>query len=145
MIYQVSTFVENKPGYIRKLTSLLKKENINIRAMTLSATNGCWGIFNLIVPEPEKVCTLLNESGHSSVLRQIVAVEIEDTPGGLDSMLEKLEELNINIENAYARIIKDKETGFLVIDTNDIDNAAHRISDAGINILPADIVYGTCK
>lgn len=142
MIYQVSTFLENKPGYLRRITSLLKKEKISIRAMTLSATNGCWGIFNLIVPCPEKVCELLNEHGHSSVLRQIVALEIEDQPGGLDAMLGQLEQLNINIENAYARVVKNNETAFLIIDTQNIDNAVNIISKAGIKMLSKEIVYG---
>lgn len=143
MIYQVSTFLENKPGYLRRITSLLKQEGVSIRAMTLSATNGCWGILNLIVPNPEKVCQLLNEKGLSSVLRQIVALEIEDRPGGLDQMLEQLEALNINIENAYARVAKGNETAFLIIDTHDIEDAVHIISEAGIKMLPESAVYGT--
>ena len=143
MIYQVSTFLENKPGYLRRITSLLREKGISIRAMTLSATNGCWGIFNLIVPNPEKVCELLNEKGHSSVLRQIVALEIEDQPGGLDKMLEQLEKLDINIENAYARVVKNNETAFLIVDTHDIDNATHIINEAGIKMLSGNIVYGT--
>lgn len=143
MIYQVSTFLENKTGYLRRITSLLKKEGVNIRALTLSVTDGYWGILNMIVPSPEKICKLLNEKGHSSVLRRIVALEIEDRPGGLDKMLEQLEALNINIENAYARIVKDTETAFLVIDTQEIDNAAQIICEAGIKMLSKEIVYGT--
>ncbi len=143
MTYQVSTFLENKPGYLRRITSLLKQEGISIRAMTLSATNGCWGIFNLIVPNPENVCKLLNDNGHSSVLRQIVALEIEDQPGGLDTMLEKLDELEINIENAYARVAQDEGKGFLIVDTHDINNAVHLIEEAGIPMISEEIVYGT--
>ncbi|MCF8362961.1 MAG: ACT domain-containing protein [Prolixibacteraceae bacterium] len=142
MIYQVSTFLENKPGYLRRITSLFKREKINIRAMTLSATNSSWGILSLIVHDPEKACKILNDNGHSSVLRHIVALEIEDQPGGLDSMLEKLETLDIKIENAYARVVNDGETAFLVVDTHDIDNAAHRIEDAGIPMVSEEIVYG---
>lgn len=142
MIYQVSTFLENKPGYLRRITTLFKRENINIRAMTLSATNTSWGILSLIVPDPEKACKTLNDNGHSSVLRQIAALEIEDKPGGLDAMLEKLESLGINIENAYARVVNDGETAFLVVDTHDIDNAAQRIQKAGITMVSKEIVYG---
>lgn len=142
MIYQVSTFLENKPGYLRRITSLFKRERINIRAMTLSATNTSWGILSLIVPNPEKACKTLNENGYSSVLRQIAALEIEDKPGGLDAMLEKLESLGINIENAYARVVNDGETAFLVVDTHDIDNAAQRIHEAGIPMVSKEIVYG---
>lgn len=143
MIYQVSTFVENKPGYLRRITSLLKKEGVSIRAMTLSGTSSSWGVFNLIVSNPEEVCQLLNDNGHSTVLRQIVAVEMADIAGGLDTMLAKLEELDINIENAYARGVNDNENAFLIIDTQDIDDAAARIKNAGINILSKEIVYGT--
>ena len=34
--HQVSVFLENKPGRLEKITAVLKEQQLNIRAMTLS-------------------------------------------------------------------------------------------------------------
>jgi len=56
--YQLSVFAENKPGKLAKLTSVLAKEKINIRATTI-ATADTFGVINLIVDDPnvpKKLC-----------------------------------------------------------------------------------------
>jgi hypothetical protein len=142
MAYQVSVFLENKPGHFRKVTSVLKDEGINIRTMTLATTTFGWGVLNLVVDQPEKACEKLKNADLSAALREIVVLEMLDKPGGLDEMLKVLDEAGINMENAYGRIVDEGERAFLVIDVEDVHQVEEKLTSMGIEPLPDDKVYG---
>ena len=50
-IKQLSIFVENKPGRLAEITSVLEKNNIDIRALSIADTKD-FGILRLIVNNP---------------------------------------------------------------------------------------------
>ena len=53
IVHQISVFAENKPGQLARLTRILGKEKVNIRATTI-ATTATFGVINLIVDDPQK-------------------------------------------------------------------------------------------
>jgi hypothetical protein len=142
MAYQVSVFLENKIGHLKKVTHVLNEAKINIRAMTLSHSAMGWGILNLVVSNPEKAIEWLIKSGLSATLREIVVVEMEDTPGGLDRLLEKITEAGVNFTNAYGRIVDAGKMAYLVIDVEDMQNATEKLVGAGLVLAPESKVYG---
>lgn len=141
MACQVSIFLENQPGHLEKVTAVLKKNNINIRAMTLSSSSYGWGILNLLLNEPQKGCNALCEAGYSAVLRKIVVVKMPDRPGGLHDLLEYLSGGGINIKNAYATLIPGEGSAILVIDTEHIDQVEALVTNAGISRLTPEEIY----
>ncbi|HDL14944.1 MAG TPA: ACT domain-containing protein, partial [Euryarchaeota archaeon] len=50
---QLSVFVENKPGRLAKITEVLQKAVINIRALSI-AELGEFGVIRLIVDRPDE-------------------------------------------------------------------------------------------
>ncbi|HBI47772.1 MAG TPA: amino acid-binding protein, partial [Smithella sp.] len=82
--YQLSIFAENKSGKLAQITGVLAKEKINIRATTI-ATADTFGIINLIVDDPQRAEAVLSQAGMTVHLREVLAVLIPDTPGGLDN------------------------------------------------------------
>jgi hypothetical protein len=58
MLHQISVFAENKPGKIDRITEILEKEDVNIRAITISDT-GDYGIIKLVVDKPQEGCDAL--------------------------------------------------------------------------------------
>jgi hypothetical protein len=92
--YQLSIFAENKPGRLAKVTRILKKGKINIRAITIS-TSDAFGVINALVDDPESARALLEEEGLTVSLKEVIAVVIEDRPGGLDSLIQLLFEKGI--------------------------------------------------
>lgn len=141
MAYQISIFLENEPGHLEKVTTVLKKENINIRAMTLSSSSYGWGILNLLVNEPEKGCDALCETGYSAVLRKIVVVKMPDKPGGLHDLLQYLSRGGVNIKNAYATLVPHDGAAILVIDTENIEEVKKLVAEAGITRLTPEEIY----
>ena len=123
MPHQVSVFLENRPGRLGQVTGVLAQIGVNIRAMTLASSSAGWGVLNLLVDQPEKACRALCASGLSAVLREIVAVEMKDQPGGLHDVLAHLAGQGINIENAYGTVLREGNSAILIIDVGNIPRA----------------------
>lgn len=52
-VKQISIFLENKSGRLADVTTVLGKEDINIRALSIADTSD-FGILRLIVDQPKK-------------------------------------------------------------------------------------------
>ncbi len=100
MLNQVSVFAENTKGALRKMTSVLADANINIYTM-LANDSAEFGIIRLIVTDPELAVAKLQEAGYQCHADKVVAVEMGDTPGCLDKILDNLRQANISIDELY--------------------------------------------
>lgn len=139
--HQVSVFLENKPGRLEKITAVLKEQEINIRAMTLSTSTAGWGILNLLVDQPERACQVLAETGHPAALREIVVAKMADVPGTLHDMLLLLAKAGLNVQNAYGTVLGDQRSAILVIDVEDAESVQQIFSEAGVETLSTEQVY----
>jgi hypothetical protein len=142
MAYQVSIFLENKIGHLRHITTLLAENQINIRTMNLTHTSNDWGVLNLIVDLPDKAYQSLNAQNVSVALREVIALEMEDHPGGMDELLEKVEKAGVNFTNAYSRILKEGDEAFLILDSADTDQTRKQLKTVGLIPLENKMVYG---
>lgn len=140
MPYQVSVFAENKPGKIEKITDVLSKKDINIRAITIS-DSGDYGIIKLLLDRPEEGCEYLKESGITATLKEIVAVKIKDRPGGLHEIASILTEQNINVEDAYGFMVKSHEEAVFVFQVENTKKAENILTGKGFKILTGSELY----
>ncbi len=132
--YQLSIFAENKPGRLAKVTRILKKGKINIRAMTIS-TSDAFGVINALVENPESARALLEKEGLTVSLKEVIAVVIEDKPGGLDGLIQLLFEQGINIENAYGFVLESRKKAVFVVDVDQLDQTQKILKNAGFETL----------
>jgi hypothetical protein len=132
--YQLTIPVENKPGVLARITSILARNHINIRSATISSF-GESGFINLIVNEPKQGHKALAKEGIPVEFKEIIAVLIEDQPGGLDKLLQILSDEKINIENGYGFVIESRKNAVFVIDVNDIARARDLIEASGFKTL----------
>ena len=100
-IKQLSIFVENRVGALLEVTSVLRENNIYMRAFSV-AENTDFGIVRLIVNKPGKARELLRAAGLTVVETPVIGVLLEDTPGTFHSVLETLFRARISIEYTYA-------------------------------------------
>ena len=96
-VKQISVFLENRAGRLREVTKVLGEAGINIRALSLADTSD-FGILRLIVNNPHKAWKLLMESNFTLSETDVIAVEVEDKPGGLLKILDIFVEGGINVE-----------------------------------------------
>jgi len=142
MAYEVSVFLENKIGHFGKVTAILRDAGINIRSITLNNIWHGWSVLNLLADKPEKAYQLLSEKGNSVALREVIALEMKDEAGGLDELLLKLARAGIHFENAYSRLLSDKNIAILILEVTDVVEARERLAKAGVVILEDSVVYG---
>ena len=89
-VKQLSVFIENRPGRLSAVTKILGDNDVNIRAMSLADTKD-FGILRLIVDDFEKAVSALKTEGFSVTTTQVLAVEINDRPGGLSEAMKALQ------------------------------------------------------
>ena len=134
IVQQVSVFAENKPGSLAKVTAVLSKAKINIRATTI-ATSDTFGVISLIVDDPVRACKVLTDAGIMSTLKSVIAVLIEDSPGGLDALIQLLCKENVNIGNAYGFVLESSKSAVFVVDVDQAEKAQQIIAQGGFKML----------
>jgi hypothetical protein len=135
--YQLSVFAENKPGRLAAVTGIIAREKINIRATTI-ATSDTFGVINLIVDDPKRAQAALSKAGMTANLREVLAILIEDKPGGLDELMQMLAREDVNINNAYGFVLESREKAVFVVDVDQTEKARKIIENAGFKTLDAD-------
>ena len=133
-IHQLSLFLENSPGKAVEPCRLLARAGVNIRTLTLADTQQ-FGILRLIVSDWEWGRKLLQESGYVVNETEVVAVEVDDRPGGLASLLETLEPSGVNIEYMYAFTFGREDRAIMIFRFDRPDVAIERLRAAGVNVL----------
>ena len=112
-ITQVSVFLQNKQGCLYDAVKTLSDAHIDIKTLTLAESKE-FGILRLIVDRPEEAVGKLKAQGHVASLTEIVAVEVDDRPGGLAEVLSALAKYDINVEYMYAFVEKSQNKAVLV-------------------------------
>lgn len=134
MASQVTVFVENKPGRISHIARILGKNNINIRAITIS-DRGEYGLINIIASDPDRAHDILLKEGFSVSRNYVIGVLMKDRPGALADITEYLNESEINISNAYGFILKSGDKAVLILEVDDFDRAEDIIRGGGFHTL----------
>jgi hypothetical protein len=70
-------------------------------------------------------------------MKEVVAVVIEDRPGGLDKLVQLLLDEDINIENAYGFVLESREKAVFVVDVDQMEKTQKVLKDAGLKTLDA--------
>jgi hypothetical protein len=136
-VKQISLFLENKKGRLAEVTRTLSRETINIRALSLADTSD-FGVLRIIVDDPEKCLTALKSNGFVAQVTDVVAVEVEDRPGGLARVLEALDREGVNVEYMYAYVEKRKENAIVICRIDDRERALQVLEKNGIPTLNAE-------
>ena len=137
---QLSVFLENKPGRLRELCAVLAENGINIITLSLADTEQ-FGILRLIIKEYDKAKALLEEKGFVAKLTDVIAIEVNDQPGGLSDILKIEEAAGISVEYMYAFTIKSGENAVLLFRFDDMDKAVAALQQSGLNILESVELY----
>lgn len=140
-IEQLSVFLENKTGRLSEVTQALAAAGVNIRALSLADTSD-FGILRFIADNTEKARTTLKEAGFTVGRTQVVAVRVDDTPGGLDHILQCLNGEHVNVEYMYAFVQRDDNCATLIFRFDDIDRAISALQARNVPILSADRITG---
>jgi len=139
-VEQISIFLENKAGRLAEVTRVSSEAGVNIRALSLADTPD-FGILRLIVDDKDKAKADLKEKGMTVGKTDVVAVEVEDRPGGLSRILGVLSQGNVNVEYMYAFVQYSGKDAVLIFRFDDIDAAVKLLQENNIRVLEGKSVY----
>lgn len=131
-VNQVSVFLENKPGTLNKMTEVLAKNGINIRALSLADTND-FGIVRMIVNDVYEATNILKEENFVAKFTPVLVYAISDETGGLDKLLKAFTEVSVNIEYMYA--FAGKKNAYMIFRVNDTKKAEQLLNARGLKSL----------
>lgn len=133
-VKQISVFVENSFGSAVETLSVLANEKININALSIADTSD-YGIMRLIVDDPEKARDLLREHGATVKITDVIAIPIENVPGGLSTVLSILTNAHLSIDYMYAFPADAKERAIVITKTGDLEKTVAVLKENGISPL----------
>ena len=136
---QISVFLENKEGKLKNAIEILSKNDINIRALSIADTSN-FGILRLIVNDYEKAKTTLENENYVVKLTEVIAVRVEDKPGGLNQMLTALYDKGINVEYIYAFVDSTDGQALVVVKIENLEEGIATLESADIKVLDAEEV-----
>ncbi len=133
-VEQIAVFLENKSGRLAEITSIIAKEGVNIRALSVADTAD-FGILRLIVDDVEKAKAALKENGFTVGKTNVLAVEVSDQIGGLAKVLKSIELAGLNVEYMYAFVNKSGENAVLIFRFEDMNKAIESLLADGYTLL----------
>jgi hypothetical protein len=151
---EIQLFLENVPGELGKLASLLGDNGVNIDAMTIqdasayvkelfkargkslkriapAASYGSmqkdsadFALIRILVDHTDKTIDLLSKRGYLFDIMPVIALEIENKPGMLAHMAKQFGEEGVNIHYVYGSAMPGGQKSLFVFCPEDIDLAA---------------------
>lgn len=134
---QLSIFLENRAGRLLEVTRVLAQAGINIRALSLADTSD-FGILRLIVSDNQTAKKVLKDQGFTVRGTNVVPVEVQDHPGGLNFILEKLSLEGINVEYMYAFVQRSGINAVLIFRFDLTDQAIDILQKHEIKVLSGE-------
>jgi hypothetical protein len=134
---QIVVSIENSPNRLFRVIKAMSDAGINLRAMNLVDT-GAFGQLRLLVSEVVKARKILMEMNIPAYVNEVIAAEIEDTPGSLSNIMLPLMQSGIRIEFMYAYIGGTSEgKAVMIFRFSDNDEAINVLQQHGVKILDA--------
>ncbi len=139
-INQISVFVENRPGRLADITSVLADNGIDIRALSIADTTD-YGILRLIVNNPEAALAVLKKEGMTASSTQVLGIAIPDEPGGFAKAIRVLADAGVSVEYAYAFITPDVGNAYVIIRVENNDKASEVLLSSDISLIDQSEIF----
>jgi len=139
-VEQISVFLENKSGRLSEVTGILAENRVNIRALALADTSD-FGVLRLIVDDKEKAVSVLKDNGFTVGKTQVVAVEVEDQPGGLHRILEIIKSNDLNVEYMYAYVKHTAQNAIMIFRFDNVTAAIQTLQAQGVTVVDGQRLY----
>ncbi|MBO5778471.1 MAG: acetolactate synthase [Clostridia bacterium] len=139
IIRQLSVFLENKPGRLCAAIDVLAKEGIDISALTVADTAE-FGVLRMIVDQPDLAKEVLNANGIVVRISHVLAVAMDDAPGGAGDILHLISGAGVNVEYMYACVGRLSGKALMVIRTDNLEKTTEVLRQNGYGDMnPAEI------
>jgi hypothetical protein len=131
---QLSIFLENKKGRLYDVCSFLGKQGVNIRALTVAESDN-FGVLRILVKDPHATAQALKDNGFVVNETEVLAVEVDDKPGGLARVLAVINKHHINVEYMYGFVEPALKKALMVFRFDDVSKAAEILKAERVKLI----------
>ncbi len=118
------------------MTKLLAEERVNVRSVSLADMSDI-GVLRIIVDDSARCTAALSRSGFMFQETEVIAVEMDDRPGGLHRVVQALAAEDVNIEYMYTTFEKSSDKAIVILRVDDGAVALEALKRHEISVLPA--------
>jgi hypothetical protein len=93
------------------------------------------------VPQPEEAQALLLDNNFVVKMGHVIAVEMNDQPGGLSTVLGILDDASINLEYLYAFVDEKEEKAIVLLHPEDVEAGVEALEKGEAKFIPPEDVY----
>lgn len=137
-LQQLSIPLENSPGRLHDVTRALGDAGINLRAHCICDSAHDFGVLRILVSDLAAARGVIMEKLIPARVEDVVAVEIDDSPGNLADLLSLFLGTRINVEYMYAVAGANLEKAVMVFRFSAIDQAIEMLQNSGAKLLDAE-------
>ena len=134
---QISVQIENSQDRLYEFTRALGDEGINLRALTLVDT-GNFGELRVLVSDTSMARHILMKKDMPARVDDVVAVQVEDKPGQLADLLERLMADGVKIKYGYALAGMDSGKAIMIFRFDNNDKAIEVLSRKDVQLVDQD-------
>ena len=131
-VHEVTARLENKPGRLAKICAALAHEKVNIQALSVMDA-GERSVLRMVTDRLDQTRKVLTSLGTEFEQAEVLAVEMENRPGALARVLERLAEEHINIDYAYASNVSAAGRSLGIFHTSNPKRALQVLNEATAN------------
>lgn len=135
---QLSIFLENAPGRLFAVTKAFGEAGINLRAHCICDSSHDFGVLRILVSDLDKARGLMMAKYIPARVDDVVAVEIDDTPGSLSNILELILGTRVNVEYMYAVAGATEGKAVMIFCFSDNDQAIEILQANGVRLLDSE-------
>jgi hypothetical protein len=133
-VKQVSIFAENKKGALHKILSALSEAGVNIAGFVTN-DSAEFGIIRMVTSDVEKAEELLEKTGYQYKISNVLGIEVEDEPGALNTLLEALLHMNINVDYLYISYNRENAKPIMVLQVPSLTEVSSSLKNQGFHVI----------
>jgi len=138
VIKQISVSLDNVPGAFSRVSELLGREGVNIRAISVADTSDISTV-RFVVDDPEKALNILKGNSYTPKVTDVLAVETPDHPGGVNAVLKPLMNAGINVHYLYPHLGRAGGQAIVILGTDKIEKAQKVLKQHWIRTLGKEV------
>jgi len=134
---QLSIPLENAPGRLHAVTRAMGDAGINLRANCICDSAHDFGVLRILVSDIAAARAVVMERQIPARVEDVVAVEIDDSPGKLADILGLFLDSAVNVEYMYAVAGATAGKAVMIFSFSDVAAAIDILTGSGQRLLDA--------
>jgi hypothetical protein len=130
-IKEVVSKVKNRPGELVRIVGHLYENDVNLSAFWVGTENKK-ATLRFIASDPESAVSVLTGLGLKTTTLDVIAAQVPDHPGGLNTILKILESADINILHIYPCL--ETKNSVLILEVDKTEDAVNVLKNNWINL-----------